>query len=62
MKVKGKESQKEISKVEKSFPSLTLPPTKHAIGRNGVWTGKLVEEVVPPQSVAGEESSLAWTG
>ena len=28
----------------------------------GNGTRKLVEEVVPPQSVAGEESSSAWTG
>ena len=36
--------------------------TKCAIGHNGVWIGKLVEEVLPPQSVAGEEASSAWTG
>ena len=45
-----------------SLPSLTLPPTKCAIVRNGVWIGKVVEELLPPRSVAGEEASSVWMG
>ena len=26
----------------------------------GVWIGKVVEEVLPPQSVAGEKASSVW--
>ena len=44
-------------KKKTSLPSLTLPPTKYSIVRNGVWIGKVVEEVLPPQSVASEEAS-----
>ena len=54
--------QIDIYSVRKSLPSLTLLPTKCTIDRNGVWIGKVVEEVLPPQSVADEEASSAWTG
>ena len=43
-----------------SLPLLTLPPTKYVIVHNGVWIGKVVKEVLPPQSVAGEEASSVW--
>ena len=49
-------------KKKSSLPSLTLPPTKCAIVCNGVWIGKVVEEVPPPRSVAGEEASSVWAG
>ena len=49
-------------KQKSSLPSLTLPATKCAIVRNGVWIGKVVEEVLPPQSVAGEKASSVWMG
>ena len=55
-------NKKLISTVQKSLPSLTLPPTKCAIDSNGVWIGKVVEEVLPPQLAAGEEASSVWTG
>ena len=54
--------QTDIYSIRKSLPSLTLPPTNCTIDRNGVWNGKVVEEVLPPQSVAGEEVSSVWTG
>ena len=54
--------QTDIYSIRKSLPSLTLPPTKCTVDCNGVWIGKVVEEVLPPQSVAGEEVSSAWTG
>ena len=42
-----KNHKKMILKARKSLPSLTLPPTKNAIVRNGVWIGKLEKEVLP---------------
>ena len=54
--------QTDIYDIRKSLPSLTLPPAKCTIDRNGVWIGKVVEEVLPPQSVVGEEVSSVWTG
>ena len=54
--------QIDIYSIRKSLPSLTLPLTKCTIDSNGVWIGKVVEEVLPPQSVAGEEVSSVWTG
>ena len=54
--------QTNIYSIRKSLPSLTLPLTKCTIDRNGVWIGKVVEEVLPPQSVAGDEASSAWPG
>ena len=54
--------QTDIYSTRKLLPLLTLPATKCIIDRNGVWIGKVVEEVLPPQSVADEEASSAWTG